>query len=76
VKVSETCSCGASFGIEVKAENAIRWVREWRRKHHCPAQEEEDPGSAALNAFIDMAEEHTVPEMQIGFRYFPEEDEE
>jgi hypothetical protein len=33
MKITESCSCGAS--IKVDDVNALRLVREWRRKHNC-----------------------------------------
>jgi hypothetical protein len=33
MKITETCSCGAS--IKLDDVNAMRLVREWRRKHNC-----------------------------------------
>lgn len=75
MKVSESCSCGASFGIELKDPSAIRLVREWRRKHFCPGQEESHEVLSALSADVETAPDHTIPEMHIGFRYVPEDEE-
>lgn len=33
VRVSEVCSCGASF--EIRHRNAVSLVREWREAHVC-----------------------------------------
>lgn len=75
MKVSESCACGASFGIELKDPSAIRLVREWRRKHFCPSQEESVEIAPALSADLQIADDPSIPEMHIGFRWLPEEEE-
>ena len=39
MKISETCSCGAS--MKVDGEDAIKIVREWRRNHACRSNQED-----------------------------------
>jgi hypothetical protein len=38
--IRERCSCGAKF--ETDDAEAIRLVRDWRKKHPCISQEEHD----------------------------------
>jgi hypothetical protein len=39
VKISESCSCGASLKIEHR--NAVALAREWRAEHKCLAPDSE-----------------------------------
>lgn len=49
--IVERCSCGAKFRTD--EDDAIKLVREWRRKHNCtePAQEHRDIETTAIIGF-------------------------
>lgn len=72
MSVSEVCSCGGSFTAE--REDELKLLNAWRKSHRCkPA-----PGDLYTNAFdsrADLAPDHTLPELHIGFRMEPEEDD-
>jgi hypothetical protein len=40
MKITESCSCGAS--IKLDDADAVRLVREWRRKHNCSSVTNDD----------------------------------
>ena len=71
--LSETCSCGAGFQAERSDE--LKLLNTWRTNHKCPNND-----SAGLmvvdTARSEIAPDYTIPEMHIGFRGNPEEDEE
>ena len=58
MKLKEVCSCGASFSVD--GEEAIKLVREWRRKHKCASSDEIDGAIITSN--------DTKTETAIGFR--------
>lgn len=68
--VREVCSCGAEF--ESDESNAVRLLREWRRKHRCVNV----PGSTIVvdSARVSEAPDFVVPELHIGFRADPDEE--
>lgn len=54
--IRERCSCGARF--ETDQRDSLRLVREWRKKHTCIIQEEQDgaiSGSAQVEQPIGFA---------------------
>lgn len=74
MKISETCACGASFGIEA-GPKSIHYVIQWREQHSCPDRPEPDGGVGA-GAQVEMAPQYVPPEMHIGFRpnYYDEDE--
>lgn len=68
--IREKCSCGAS--IQLTAPDAIRIVREWRKKHTC-LEKPEDFRDTALG-FHTEKPDSIEPDFPIGFRYEPDED--
>lgn len=66
MKISETCGCGASFGIEA-GPKSIHYVIQWREQHACPDRPEPD-GGMGVGAQIETAPQYVEPEMHIGFR--------
>lgn len=73
MKIREKCSCGASFAIE--AEEAMKLVREWRKKHICPDPVEE-LRETSLSSQNERADTIGLADYPLGFRYAPEEDDE
>lgn len=72
MSLSETCTCGASFSAE--RDDELKLLNQWRRAHKCVPQ----PGdlyTSGLDSRADLATDYTLPEMHIGFRYEPEDDE-
>ena len=45
--IAETCSCGAKFKTD--DGQAIKLVREWRRKHVCQAEDINDTPTSGLS---------------------------
>ena len=70
MQIKEKCSCGAS--IQLNAPDAIRLVREWRKKHTC-LEKVEDPRDTSLSAHIERPDK-VESDYPIGFRYEPDED--
>lgn len=69
MKVEESCSCGASFKVE--GVDAMKLVREWRRKHTC--QDPTPDRESALGSYNERSE-NNAEWFPIGFRYYPEEE--
>jgi hypothetical protein len=44
--ISEKCSCGAAFRTD--ETNAVKLVREWRRKHACHTQDLDDTPTSGV----------------------------
>jgi hypothetical protein len=70
MEIKEKCSCGAS--IKLNSPDAIRLVREWRKKHTC-LEKPEDPRDSSLSIYTDKPDK-VESDYPIGFRYEPEED--
>ncbi len=70
MQIKEKCSCGAS--IQLNAPDAIRLVREWRKKHTC-LEKPEDPRESIMGAHIEKSD-GIEPDFPIGFRDQPDED--
>jgi hypothetical protein len=75
MRIEETCGCGASFSTNHK--HGVRFWREWRRSHTCQpqAQPAQDPTFNGSNAQVEVAPSVYQPELHIGFRAFPDGDE-
>lgn len=75
MKINEVCNCGAEFSVE--GEFAVEIWHEWKDNHECdgPAETSDDRDTY-FQAQSDKAPDHTLPEMHIGFRYIPEEEDE
>jgi hypothetical protein len=76
VKISESCSCGAS--IKLDDANAVRLVREWRKKHNCSSVENDEV--SAVHGGSSDNQVSTIGFMATGIydpprSPYPEEDE-
>jgi hypothetical protein len=70
MKVEESCSCGASFKVE--GVDAMKLVREWRRKHTC--QDPTPDRESSIGTYLERTDSSSPGEFPIGFRYYPEEE--
>lgn len=69
--IRERCSCGAEF--ETDEEHAIKLLRAWRKQHR---HEPQTPGrDTDTSASIELATDPRTPELHIGFRNDPFEDQ-
>ncbi len=77
MRVIEICRCGGSFEIEADDNLAVKLLDDWRDNHFCGEPEEGEEifrdGSSIITERVDYT---TQPELQIGFRGDPYEDDE
>ena len=72
--IREVCSCGAEF--ETDEDGAVRLLREWRRRHrHEMTRADVDLSPVSGASVVETAPDHTIPELHIGFRALPDDDE-